>query len=144
MKNENNWVKYPDYLTDSDWKEWSANNLTSAKDGLYIVDVDAVLRRRMPNGVNAIKLIEKKCQNAAPAMHQEITMKLINELLAAGAKALGNVVTIHLQTGTYQIPISYTGFDLLQLSNNTFSDSSFKINGVNYSNEELIKFLSLE
>jgi hypothetical protein len=143
---EESWAKHPDTFTakDADFKKWTHNNLTSSKDGLIISDLDAVIRKRTKSGLNKIALLEVKRRNSTMPTAQEISLKILSKLLFAGCKALDNKVSIEINGETWTIPVEFTGFHLLQLSADTFANSTYTLDGKNVTATELIDRLNFD
>jgi len=130
-------IKIDDQVADKDFKLWTLDNLPL--DGYFVTDIDAAFR----NVQGDLLLMEKKCFNAKPSETQYITMQMIHKLCVAGAKALNNRVTVKLSNGrTISIPVYFHGVHLLQLSGDTFGNSTLMLDNRPISEQRLIEYLS--
>ena len=130
------------WLADYDWHEWTKNNLR--KDKLTITDVDAVLRDTMPDGTNRFQIVELKRFNAEPRENQCISYRILHELITKGIEASNGEIEIKICGRMQQISVEYHGTHLLQLSDATFDQSSFKFDRKDVSLSELVSRLNFE
>jgi hypothetical protein len=133
--------KQNEMLSDFDYHSWTRENLRN--DGKYTIsDIDSVIRDSTDENVNRIMLIEKKCFNAEPRENQSITYRILHALLTKGIEASGGEIEIKICGRMQQISVEYHGVHLLQLSNATFDQSSFKFDREDVSLSQLIDKLN--
>ena len=140
MKQNRSKEEQNEFLADYDWHEWTANNLRNDK--FTITDIDAVIRDTTDNGTNRIMLIEKKCYDAEPKECQCITYRILDALIREGLKATDGKVNIKICGKMREQKIEYLGTHLLQLSNATFEESSYKFDRRDMDLSQLIDTLN--
>lgn len=110
---------------DADFYRWTmAQELASPHD-LYMSDIDSLIRDRAGN----IRLLEIKRLNYEPKPYQARNMAILDALLRAGAEALAGKVEIEINGRRERHHVTYHGFNLLQLSGESFFDSEFTLDG---------------
>ena len=140
MKHNRSKEEQNEFLADYDWHEWTANNLRNDK--FTITDIDAVLRDTMPDGTNRIMLLELKRYFAEPRENQCITYRILDALIREGLKATDGKVNIKICGKMREQKIEYLGTHLLQLSNATFEESSYKFDRRDMDLSQLIDTLN--
>jgi len=117
--------KQNEMLADYDFKSWTKENLRN--DGKFsISDIDAVIRDTTDSGITRFQLVEKKCYNSEPRENQSITYRILHALLTKGIESCNGEIEIKICGRMQQISVEYHGTHLLQLSDATFDQSSFK------------------
>ena len=124
---------------DADFYIWTMGKLGECTN-LWIQDIDALVRDRQGN----IMLLEIKRRDYMPKPYQARNMALIDEILKAGIDQLGGEVKIKIDGKIETHSITYHGFKLLQLSGDSFQNSTFTVDQKPISKENLIKFLKFE
>ena len=132
--------KQNEFLADYDWHEWTANNLRNDK--FTITDIDAVIRDTTDNGTNRIMILEKKCYNSEVKESQAITYRIIDALIREGLAACDGKVNIKICGKMRETKVQYLGTHLLQLSNATFEESSYKFDRRDMDLSQLIDTLN--
>jgi len=117
--------KQNDWLADYDFKSWTKENLRN--DGRYTIsDIDSVIRDRTDDNVNRIMILEKKCFFAEVKECQAVTYRILDALIRKGLEASDGKVNIKICGKMRETKVEYHGTHLLQLSDATFDQSSFK------------------
>lgn len=123
---------------DADFYRWTKATLNTSEKDLWIQDIDSLIRDRDDN----LMLLEIKRRDYNPKGYQRRNMLILDQIIKAGLNALGDNVTISIGGKTERHQVNYQGFNLLQLSGDSFFDSSFKFNGQDISSDDLAKLLS--
>ena len=133
--------KQNEMLADFDFKSWTKENLRN--DGKYTIsDIDSVIRDTTDNGTNRIMLVEKKAFNSEPRECQCITYRILDALIREGLKATDGKVNIRICGRMQETKVEYRGTHLLQLSDATFDQSSFKFDRKDVDLSQLIDKLN--
>ena len=122
---------------DADFYHWTTRLLGNCSD-FWIQDVDALLRTRDGD----MMMLELKRYDYEPKPYQGRNMALLDEILKAGIEALGGKVKINYNGRIETHEIRWHGFKLLQLSGQTFDNSTFTLDGQSISTEDLVRLLS--
>jgi hypothetical protein len=123
---------------DADFYRWTKATLNTSERNLWIQDIDSLIRDRDDN----LMLLEIKRRGYDPKGYQRRNMLILDELIKAGLDALASNVTISINGYQECHQVSYHGFNLLQLSGDSFFDSSFYFNGQDISSDRLADLLS--
>lgn len=110
---------------DGDFYRWTISQALASPLDLYMSDIDAFIRDRAGN----IRLLEIKRRNYEPKPYQARNMALLDTILKAGIEALGGKVEIEINGRRERHEITYHGFNLLQLSGDSFFNSEFTFDG---------------
>lgn len=122
---------------DSDWHDFTKEHLP---DTLFIQDVDSVIRDREGN----IMFLEIKRNGAPVKPFQRITAKIIHCVFAVLLNSTGGIIRISVMGKPQRHRIKFHGYHLLQLSNDSFYNSTFRLDGKPISKPDLIEFLSFK
>ena len=110
---------------DADFYRWTMAQKLASPHDLYMSDIDAMIRDRAGN----IRLLEIKRLNYEPKPYQARNMALLDAILKAGIEALAGRVEIEINGRRERHSVTYHGFNLLQLSGESFFDSEFTLDG---------------
>ena len=110
---------------DADFYRWTMAQKLASPHDLYMSDIDAMIRDRAGN----IRLLEIKRLNYEPKPYQARNMALLDAILKAGIEALAGKVEIEINGRRERHNIKYHGFNLLQLSGESFFSSEFTLDG---------------
>lgn len=122
---------------DHDFYNWSIANLPSAKN-FYVQDIDALIRSRS----GGLQLLEIKRNGFTPKPYQKRNMLLIDAILKHFFETTDGVVTIEINGKIENHSLSYSGYNLLQLTSTSFTNSNFVWNGEHITTNELIENLN--
>lgn len=110
---------------DADFYRWTMAQKLASPHDLYMSDIDAMIRDRAGN----IRLLEIKRLNYEPKPYQARNMALLDAILKAGIEALAGKVEIEINGRRERHSITYHGFNLLQVSGESFFNSEFTLDG---------------
>lgn len=110
---------------DADFYHWTMEQKLASPHDLYMSDIDAMIRDRSGN----IRLLEIKRRNYKPKPYQARNIALLDAILKAGIEALAGKVEIEIKGRRERHNIRYHGFNLLQLSGESFFSSEFTLDG---------------
>ena len=122
---------------DSDWHDFTKEYLP---DTLLIQDIDSVIRDRKGN----IMFLEIKRNGAPINPFQRYTAAIVNCVFGAIVNLTGGMIVISILGKRQRHRIKFHGFHLLQLSGDSFNNSTFKLDGKPISKTDLIDFLSFK
>ena len=124
---------------DADFYRWSVANLPDARN-YFIQDSDALIRSRS----GGLQLIEIKRKSFRPKPYQERNIRILDEIIRHYFETTDGNVTIEINGRKETHSLSYFGFNLLQLTNTSFKNSSFVWNGEHVTEDDLIEKLSFD
>ena len=122
---------------DSDWHDFTSTYLP---DTLFIQDIDSVIRDKEGN----IMFLEIKRFCAPLKPFQRYTAAIFYSVFNTALKASKGFITISILGKKSRQRVKFRGYHLLQLSNSSFINSTFYLDGKEISKEELIIFLSFK
>lgn len=125
---------------DNDFLAFSEKELPGAY-SYWVMDCDLMLVRARGG---ALMFLELKRNGYECKTSQARTIAIINELMSAGVKTRKGKVRIKEAGKFRKYPIEWKGYNVLQLSNDSFENSTFIWNGKPISRENLILLLSME
>lgn len=123
---------------DADFYTWTKETLNTSERNLWIQDIDSLIRDRDDN----LMLLEIKRRDFDPKGYQRRNMLILDEIIKAGLNALDDSVKISVNGYIERHQVKYHGFNLLQLSGDSFFNSRFRLNGEEISSEQLAQELS--
>jgi hypothetical protein len=123
---------------DSDWHDFTKEFLPK---NYLIQDVDSIIRDRAGN----FMFLEIKRNNADIKHFQRHTAAILHCVFSDVVKSNGGFIECKIKNTTKtRHKLRYHGYHLLQLSSNSFYNSSFILDGEPISKTDLIDFLSFK
>jgi len=110
---------------DGDFYAWTIDQALADARDLYICDVDAMVRDRRGN----LRLLEIKRNDFDPKPYQARNIAILDTIIRQWQDITGGDLEIEIGGRIERHNITYHGYNVLRLSNASFFDSTFTLDG---------------